>query len=63
VIITKFKRPILIHGLAFCSVCDWQNSSSSPFRNAVKEARSHTNKTGHKTVVETGYSQTYVKEK
>lgn len=53
---TRYKRPGLIHALAFCQDCDW---SEEWFPIAVKKAQIHAKQTGHTVDVETGYTQTY----
>lgn len=45
----KKTKNRLAHQIAFCSVCDmrWEN-----YKTARKNARNHTEKTGHATCVE-----------
>lgn len=53
---TMAERPWLVHALAYCSDCGWDENN---WRNAVKEGRKHASKTGHMVTVETGYAQIY----
>ena len=46
----------LIHALAYCRDCDWEETD---YNTAQKEGRKHAIKTGHVVDIETGYSQTY----
>jgi len=52
----KNPRPSLVHAVADCQDCDFEDGW---YITAVKSARDHAKKTGHKVVVETGYSKTY----
>lgn len=53
---TSSKGPWLVHAIAQCSDCDWEEMS---YRIAVKQGREHARKTGHEVIVETGYAQIY----
>ena len=46
----------LIHAIASCRDCDWEEEG---YKVAQKKAREHAKKTGHTVDIETGYIQTY----
>ena len=46
------KRGGKTHAMAECRECNWFDGN---FLTAVKSSYKHTEKTGHKTIVETGY--------
>ena len=46
----------LIHAVAHCSDCKWEDTD---YRTAITTAREHAKKTGHTVEVETGYCKTY----
>ena len=50
------KRQWLVHAVAYCSDCDWEETG---YKIAVKKGRDHARRTGHKVSVETGYVQIY----
>ena len=52
----KTKRYGVVHQIAFCKECDWREED---YRIAQKEARKHTEKTGHSVAVETGIAYDY----
>jgi len=52
----KRVRKWLLHAIAECYDCDWEDTD---FRTAQVEARKHAIKTGHTVNIETGYNQTY----
>lgn len=53
---TVGKRPWLIHAIANCTDCNWQEDD---YHIAVRKGRDHAKRTGHKVSVETGYAQIY----
>ena len=54
--ITKYKRPRLIHSITSCTNCKWTEEN---YLIGVTKAREHAKKTGHEVVVEIGYFQIY----
>ena len=53
---TEEKRPWLVHAIAHCSDCLWENED---YHTARRSAYVHARQTGHEVVVETGYVQYY----
>jgi hypothetical protein len=53
-------RKGLVHAIADCTVCGkhWEN-----YLTAQKNAAQHTRKTGHKVIVDLGYSVDYTRKK
>lgn len=52
----KYKRQGIIHRIAHCQDCDWREEDRN---TAMREARKHANKTGHKIDIETGVWGTF----
>lgn len=52
---TRQERPILVHVIAECRDCGWENSNHI---EGVQRAYEHHRKTGHEVTVETGYVKT-----
>lgn len=52
----KRVRRCLIHAIAQCQDCDWDEED---YKVAQKKAREHAIKTGHTVDVETGYWHQY----
>lgn len=52
----KYKRQGIIHIIAHCQNCDWQEED---FKKAMSKARKHATETGHKINIETGVWGTF----
>lgn len=59
----KVIKSGIIHGLAFCSVCEWSDGLRIELKNGISEltrnAKRHVAKTGHSVTIEKGTSTTY----
>lgn len=47
----KYKRKGMIHRIAHCENCDWQDEG---FKTSMRKAKEHAEKTGHRINIETG---------
>lgn len=47
----KYKHIGIIHRIAHCENCDWQEEG---YKLAMKKAKQHSKETGHKINIETG---------
>ncbi len=53
--IKRFRnRPWIVHAIADCSDCGWEETD---YKTAVQKGRRHAETTGHTVSVETGYAQ------
>lgn len=52
----KYIRQGIIHRIAHCQNCDWQEED---WKKALNKARKHATETGHKVSIETGVWGTY----
>lgn len=47
------KDKWLVHGIMYCQKCDWKEED---YLTALKKARKHVEKTGHKVTGDLGYA-------